>query len=197
MAGRACWSRSGRGSPKSLTRGPRPTGSIRSCDFVVLRVAESSIAGDGRIVFKLDISYERDAVEGWYPAAWTGMSLFSSGRIAMQFTAKVANYEINPKIPRADFQLDFPPGTIVADGRFGNSHYIVKPDGTKREISNGEMLAGIPFERLLATDTDEGMSRTRRVMRISAACATIVVIFTLFVWWLRRRGLVFHNRYVR
>ena len=179
-----------------VERAQRPTKGRRTYwvdtarDFVVLRVNEASIDDDVRIVFKLDISYQGDGVSGWCPATWTGMTLLSNNRVGIQFTAKVTQHQINPDIPHAEFEIDFPAGTYVADSRSGNSYYIVRDHVAHGQISEGEIRAGIPYEKLVATETDEVTSQRRRIMRISVACATCFFIVGLFIWRVnRRRGI--------
>ena len=174
------------GGSGTTAKGPRTYWVDPQRDYVVLRMTEASLAGNAHLVVKLDVSYQRDGLYGWYPAGWTCVSLLSNGHVGFQFTGRVTKYQINPEIPHGEFELDFPPGTRVADWRHGSSEYIVKESGANRVISRAELNAGIPYDQLAATETDETISKTRRVTRILLASATVLAIVT-FVTWLRVR----------
>jgi peroxiredoxin len=76
-------------------------------------------------------------------------------------SAKVGRFELNPKIDDDVFVFDFPPGTRVSDHRDPDRKhgvtYLVRPDGSRRVITQDEMNSRATHEQLMATETGEAV----------------------------------------
>lgn len=144
-----------------------------------------------KVVYQMEINYKKDSVNGWVPWRWTGMSLDATGAVISHCACQVISYELNPSVPRNEFQVVFPEGTVVADRTRGGVVYVVRPDQSERPISTAEMRAGIPYARLLVTDTDEDTSRKHRGTRLRIGLGGVAVILFLLVYYLfvRRRSV--------
>ena len=73
-------------------------------DFVPVRFTTD--VGSERGV--IDVSYRHDQQHGWVPKEWKSV-VPRKGQTDETIVGTVARYEINTKIPRSEFQLDFPP----------------------------------------------------------------------------------------
>lgn len=79
---------------------------------------------DGAPMIRLDIVYAQDAKLGALPNSWKFVWLDSKGQLFDNNEAKVIDYAINPSIPPSAFQIEFPPGTQVADD-ISKTRYVV------------------------------------------------------------------------
>ncbi|OWK36724.1 hypothetical protein FRUB_09287 [Fimbriiglobus ruber] len=66
--------------------------------------------------WQIDISYSPDAVIGWVPQTWeyrirTGLE----NKVSESGRTLVTKYQINPDVPKEEFDIAFPPGTYVVD----------------------------------------------------------------------------------
>jgi|ERR1700733_7033663 hypothetical protein len=97
-------------------------------DVVVRETVESQNRID------VSIRYKKDQTSGWIPWEW---SEEIDGETLIE--CKVTRYAVNEKIDPAVFSQQFPAGTLVDDRlhavRGAFLHYLVQPDGSKREIS--------------------------------------------------------------
>ncbi len=161
---------------------------VDKTDFLIRRVVDQF---ERKVVYQMEINYKKDSVNGWVPWRWTGMSLDATGAVISHCACQVISYELNPSVPRNEFQVVFPEGTVVADRTRGGVVYVVRPDQSERPISTAEMRAGIPYARLLVTDTDEDTSRKHRGTRLRIGLGGVAVILFLLVYYLfvRRRSV--------
>lgn len=122
-------------------------------DFVIVLI-ERTLPGK---VTSLQVTYQDDKTHGWVPSTWKWIATApQSGRIFEQAVATVTQYEINTEIPRAEFGLTFPAGTIVRDRR-RNEDYVQRDGNEKRRITQGEIARGATYDELLRTES--GMAR--------------------------------------
>lgn len=109
-------------------------------DFVVSRFVLSQ---DGNLLADGNISYARSNEDGWVPKQWTIVHKDQNGTIKRSITAVVKELAINVPINPHEFELDFPPGTYVADSTRKTDggetfQYEVLEDGQTRVVKPGE-----------------------------------------------------------
>lgn len=152
-------------------------------DYIIFRLIEEK---DRRAMLTLDISYQRSDVDGWFPSAWTAILPTSSGKTALQFVAQVTRHEINQPIALREFQIEFPPGTLVADYA-SKSTFLVRADGEKRFVSRRERNARIPIAELDASETDHDLL-SQGHLRLYVSLSTLAVLCAaLLLVYMRRR----------
>lgn len=150
-------------------------------DYSVLRQAYGTpTTGNTQI----DITYDRDSEsDAWVPIRWTIVRLSPDGSPVSTSTSRVTNYEINPKLREDEFRIEFPIGTVVSDARpqAGGAkkpalHYVVRPNGGRRMITNEEMV-NATYERWLSTETGmaTGAGSSLPTARIVAYCLLLLV----------------------
>jgi hypothetical protein len=76
-------------------------------DYIVLR---EQVTLDGVDRSRLDIFYRHDKTDGWVPSSWNGLMLTEGGDVMQSVTVTVSEFAINPPIPSAEFQPEFPKG---------------------------------------------------------------------------------------
>jgi len=158
-------------------------------EFVVLR-AEKRITGQPYPHFVIDVSYQKDASLGWIPSAWKYVNQGGGPAVREQTMARVTRYEINVSIPRSEFQIVYPPGTIVRDLRT-REDYAVKENSEKRAITKEEIGRGAPYTEYFTTESGKaglkgGANRSHLPWALLGMAA---VAATALAWWTRRRAL--------
>ncbi|MBC7967329.1 MAG: hypothetical protein H7Z17_15545 [Fuerstia sp.] len=106
-----------------------------SREYVVLR--NLSLTGDSRVGSQTDIEYEQDNSGNWVPVKWVRSDFDSDGDLRRLYEFQVVDYEINPRLPKSLFELEFDPGVEVFDKRKGANRaniWTVNKDGTKNMI---------------------------------------------------------------
>jgi hypothetical protein len=84
-----------------------------------------------RLVEQCDVSYRRDQTWGWVPASWVSSYYSDTGALRSTTEMKVLELRINTPHEDKEFDVVFPPGCEVYDGR-DQKDYIVQPDGSLR-----------------------------------------------------------------
>jgi hypothetical protein len=124
-----------------------------SRDFLVLRVVSARRGYPPSST--LDISYVEDEEHGWVPSGWKLVRTGGSpDRVFEQATVRISHYEINPDVPKAEFQFEFPPDTAVTDHRSG-TRYIARENGARRVVTREELGRGATSRDLVATETGD------------------------------------------
>jgi len=113
--------------------------------YIVLR--------DGVKVWQMDLSFNHDERDGWVPNSWTINQLDRDGKARASESAKVLKFSINKPVADAEFELDLSAGAYVNDIS-AKQVYIVRPDGSRREIKRGE-YNGHNYKELLESDPTE------------------------------------------
>ncbi len=133
---------------------------------------------------RIDLSYAQDEEARWRPIGWRSLMLTAGGAIQADFEATVTEYAIGFK-PNPDmFELDFPSGTWVNDQVRG-VEYLVRPDGSQRLITQGELRMGATYSELLHSET--GLAKTtpppawREWILWAASIALVVSLATVVV----------------
>ncbi len=105
----------------------------------------------GALSRQMNVSYVNHPVAGWVPSGWSVESSWADGSPMSSVTANVTDTKINQAVEASEFAPVFPSGTFVTESE-GDSHrlYAVRPDGTRRPISTGELLAAKSYQQLLA-----------------------------------------------
>ena len=177
-------------------------------DYNLVMIQTHVYPNSGRGDSLLHIEYAQDVTTAlWYPSSWRYTSYFPQGDIRLTADAHTVDVEFNPETESSDFLIDFPAGTMVSDsrpgssgynGRFGDSVYIVMPDGTKRTVGDEERF--LSYEELLRRNRqlDNRANAWRRLSWIIFGNLLAVLLFgTAFsLWtWLQktqeRRGTAF------
>jgi hypothetical protein len=145
-------------------------------------------AVEGKEGIRLTVSYERDATHGWVPSGWESVWVNpESGALVESSSCKVTKYTVNEPIPQDEFDIVFPPGTIVHDDAAAQT-YLVRDRNVKRVITPGER--GATYEEILATES--GMAgRVGRSITPWVLCAIalpIALLIALFGIRLIRRA---------
>ncbi len=109
-------------------------------DFVIVR--DATVEG-GILLVQLDVQFQPHGVAGWVPQAWaiTNTHPSGNGKFYRSTHASVTEFEFNVKLQRAEFDIEFPPGTLVLDNRTG-TRFIVGPDGRNRYFTDEEWKRG-------------------------------------------------------
>ena len=165
-------------------------------DYVPTRW-RSHVQGEVRI--EMTMEYKQDVEnKQWLPIRWKTVVYQHSdeqvtsktrvGNVSFSESACVELGELNPEISGSRFKpIAFPPRCYVANER-DNEYFIVREDGTKRVVSEGEMAIGLSYEELLKGDTSAGVVR-----RITPAAVALIVIcgvavFGLCAFLVKRRA---------
>jgi hypothetical protein len=120
-------------------------------EFILLRWAATQ---NETIVTEVNISYQADATYAWAPAAWSAMMFAPNGTLLVSRRVKVTDWSANAKFKKSDFQLSFPPDTMVNDWRT-NKQYLVLADGTQRIVTAAEREQPFVLEQLRNTKSGE------------------------------------------
>jgi hypothetical protein len=100
-------------------------------DYVVRRISHQS---PGRLFAQTNIRYRRDDACGWVPDSWVRNEYSAAGKVSSTTRVDVVAMRLNEPQPAELFDVQFPPGTMVADQR-NHKEYRVQPDGSLRELS--------------------------------------------------------------
>lgn len=108
-------------------------------------------------IYELTIHYAAASDDGVRPPSeWTTV-VFSRNMVLNRndvqevYRSRVAEFALNRPAAPAEFELEFEPGTIVQD-EVTLGIGIVREDGRLRTVPKGELMAGMTWEQLMATD---------------------------------------------
>jgi hypothetical protein len=88
---------------------------------------------NNRTAHQIDVKYRNEEGVGWVPQAWTRNEFSSSGRLLTTTKVDVLEAIFNAPVPAREFDLTFPPGTIVGNAKTGEV-YRVRSDGSMQEF---------------------------------------------------------------
>lgn len=114
-----------------------------------------------QIVVQLDCEYQFFAERPcWFPVSWKCSRFSENGAPFLVAQVKLTAHEFGPVFREGEFSLEFPAGTVVSEARPRRQpkqpravakRYVVRDDGTKREItledrarSHAELMAPDP-----------------------------------------------------
>lgn len=118
-------------------------------DFLLVRAIHTTL---DKVTQRTDIRYREHPEAGWVPTGWDIVNFNVEGSVQHSFQASVTAVEVNPTIDPEEFDIVFPPGSVVTDER-AKVDYLVRPDGSRRIIGRTEGRA--TYEQLMA-DIDGG-----------------------------------------
>lgn len=104
-----------------------------SRDFIPLRYI---VEEEGHVALDMVVHYSQSA-DGAWPSTWVWSEFDPGGKVVSSHSATVTSCGLNARIPTADFEIEFPPGTWVFD-KTNKSQYVVLPNGSHRFINPGE-----------------------------------------------------------
>jgi hypothetical protein len=111
----------------------------------------------GVIQQKVDVRFELGELGMWIPTQWETIINLPDGNLRNSVETRLVKYELNSKIEKNEFELEFPPGTRVRDG-IQMLDYIIRPDGSgKREIPRADI--GATYEKMLSTEPGKARDR--------------------------------------
>lgn len=129
----------------------------------------------GSILIRSDFSYREDDKHGWLPEKWEIVVLHPPQSVA----ATVKRLTVSEPIDDAEFEFEFPPGTLVRDyttrSSYGDrTHYIARENGEKRVVKGQDVDAS--YEELL--DSESGKAKTKSA-RPTIGVPTLVMLAIL------------------
>ncbi|WP_339910974.1 hypothetical protein [Symmachiella dynata] len=148
-----------------------------SRDFVIVR---QQFIRDGLVANQLDVEYlPVDETRVWLPQEWRFAMLDKKGKSLLSMNGTLTRAEINPTLPDADFEFEFPPGTWVHEDKA--HEHIVMADGKQRAVALGER--GLPYESLLSGTGRVSKSRWKRVLvQINLSVVVFVCVGLVLRW---------------
>ncbi len=125
-------------------------------DFVVRRYITYQV--DGSIFRQFDINYEWEANAAvWIPLDWKLVAQTTTPALQISMSAVRSSCELNMPLDREYFQAPELVGAYVVDDS-QRRHYIEQADGGKREVSRAERIAGLTYDQLATSNTNELLS---------------------------------------
>ena len=157
-----------------------------SREFSIVRVSKRY---NGTLVTQYDINYERDPRYSWVPTSWKS-SVWDqrSAKLKSSSRCEVTTCEINPRIAPSEFQLQFPPGTLVTDSR-NSTDYIQRDNGAMRVITKAELARGATYEDFLKTESGEAASQPLRSRFNWLLLANVGIVIVVLVVLIYRRTI--------
>lgn len=143
--------------------------------FVVRRIQKLH---RGNVQYQLDVRY-RQHDTGLVPEHWAINEFDAKGLVKSTTEVDVVDLQINPVVPRSDFDIQYPQGCEVYDQRT-RSEYRIQPDGMMRELSD----AGAETGTVVSQPGASWLTRNRGVL-LWAGVGIITAVVALLVW--RRR----------
>jgi hypothetical protein len=98
---------------------------------------------------ELAIAYGEEE-KSYLCAGWTFSCRGRTGKLTQVDAVIRPEMTVNMTIPGDEFVFAFPPGAVVTD-ELSNQISVVRNDGSFREVTQGELAAGIDFDTLMAT----------------------------------------------
>jgi hypothetical protein len=113
-----------------------------SKDYAVRRIRTQR---RGRLLDQTDVTSYRHEGCGWIPVTWVCNQYSSTGAALKTNKVQVLELRLNEPQPAERFELQFPPGAMVGDGKDGK-YYRIQSDGSMAQISPGgkELSGSVP-----------------------------------------------------
>jgi hypothetical protein len=110
--------------------------------YAVRRIRTSQA---GKLVVQTDVTSYRHEAWGWIPDSWVCNQFSATGTTLKSDRVRIIALRLNEPQPSTRFEIQFPPRTLVGDGRDGKL-YNVQPDGSMREYSpaTGKQSGSVP-----------------------------------------------------
>lgn len=142
--------RAANGATRTLWLDPR-------LDYAVVKGTRTA---KGTVSEKFRVSHHEPGVDGQAILKGWDIELTFRGQKLPFLTIKCSSVESREHAPVFSedyFRPAFPTGTWVVDHRTGEN-YIQREDGQRRDITEEELSRGIGYQRLLNTETGEGIT---------------------------------------
>jgi len=115
--------------------------------FVPARIRSTQ---NGRPLLEISIEVIEHPVCGWVPSRWIVKNFFRDGSLSQSLTCVTTKVSINESIEPKEFEIAFPPGTLVNDQGSGSRRgFIVEKDGKQRQLSKAEET--MSYSEIIAT----------------------------------------------
>jgi len=153
-------------------------------DFAVTRVLSML---NERIMYKIDIKYEKHSSGEWIPISWERVSFRNNGKLERSTRAKLSAVKINEPADPGYYDLVFPVGTPVRDETDPEHlrRYIVREGDKKRIISPSE--SGLTYEQLVNSEPEGVLGLTWNIFSSVSFWAAALALAS-GGWLLWRRG---------
>lgn len=89
---------------------------------------------------QLDLHYSEENDPPWMPIAWEHSMFYRDGELRQGAEAELVSLRLNLEVPDETFRIDYPPATIVTDGRRDSKMFIVDTDGRFLPFTSGRGL---------------------------------------------------------
>lgn len=158
-------------------------------DFAVLRFM---VLIDDKTFTRRDIWYQAGQGGVIYPKGWSLSTYDQKNELREHDKATVTRCIVNESMQDEDFQLMFPPGTVVEDEK-NERRYIVREGGEKRIITPQEDERLVTYQQL--KDSESGMAglskgvSSRWYWRWITASGFACTLLILVLVKLRKRGV--------
>ena len=157
-------------------------------NFTITRYA---LSNDRRERVRADIQYAEHHEHGWVPIGWTIVERDADGSLVQSTSSVVELWEINVPIAPEQFDVEFPPDTLVRD--FTNEsgdgtvrQYILRAGGEQRLVAANERSA--TYWQLLNSNSGEALipSTSPSWPTVLSLIVTSVVFLTCLLILVRR-----------
>lgn len=137
---------------------------LTQCEFYLDPAQDYSVAlcmvrRKDRLVWRLDIDYEKTLSGEILPQGWRDVSFYDDGRIRESTQASELQFSNRLKFEPSVFAPEFPTAALVTDRTGGKKAevYLVRKDGSKRIVTSAERKGGIHYQDYLETDSGEAV----------------------------------------
>lgn len=150
----------------------------------------------GRI--SMEVAYSEHPAHWWFPSNYTTTQLNADRTsVEIQMNTEVVSLDTVSHLDDTTFEVRFPPGIVVRDtskGSDAEQTYYTLNDGTTRQITQEEWIAGIDYSKLEQTKTgdlakplkaDPGRTRGSRLLFLILANG-IVLLAIVSIIYIRR-----------
>ena len=154
-----------------------------SQEYVIVRYLDSYLDGNkNKISHKTDVQFKQDKVHGWIPEGWKS-TWFWDEDVDLSIEATIKHHELNAAVSAAEFDIEFPPGTVVVN-MLTNERHVIKATGEKRPVLREEQ--GLSYEQVINSEPGEILGERKAHWTFSLpAIITFCICFgtgAFFAW---------------
>lgn len=126
-----------------------------SREFVIVRYRRHG-ANPEKTLVQMELDYSKVPADGWVLTGWTKTRFSPAGTVTSSTRTTVTEYEMNPKIPDSEFQIEIPDGALIWDARDRNfpKTLFKKRDGVLAPIP--DVLQGLPYPEIVKSMNARG-----------------------------------------
>jgi RNA polymerase sigma factor (sigma-70 family) len=89
--------------------------------------------------WELNVDWDLGDAKEWLPQRWEFVDFDPDGSVRSRSVGFDVRYELNKALPDSTFEIDYPPFTLIIDGKT-RKEYFVSSDKSKREITPQELI---------------------------------------------------------